>query len=100
MSATPVRGVDPRIDPRVAAIGGTRSNPKHGYDFPGMMSDADWRRTRVHRHTSYYGCGICGQQFAGPHAVYTHIAKVHPARVLPKNHPALGYRASRRAESA
>jgi hypothetical protein len=78
-TATPTR-LDPEIDPRVGAAGGSRRHPKNGYDFPGMASDSDWRKTRVHQHTSYYGCVFCGQGFKGPHAVYAHIAKRHPAR--------------------
>jgi hypothetical protein len=65
------------IDPRVARYGGTRTNPKSNYDFPGMMDAASWRRTLVHQHTAWYGCAMCGQKFKGPHAFYTHRAKVH-----------------------
>jgi hypothetical protein len=65
------------IDPRVAKHGGTRKSPKSHYDFPGMMDAASWRRTQVHAHTRFYGCHRCGRKFAGPHAVYTHLAKVH-----------------------
>jgi hypothetical protein len=65
------------VDPRVAKHGGTRKDPKANYDFPGMMDAASWRRTEVHKHTAWYGCALCGQKFAGPHAVYTHLAKVH-----------------------
>jgi hypothetical protein len=61
----------------VAKHGGTRKNRKDNYDFPGMMDAATWRRTAVHRATSYYGCALCGQKSAGPHAVYTHLDKVH-----------------------
>jgi hypothetical protein len=68
------------IDPRVAKHGGSRRNAKANYDFPGMMDAASWRRTEVHKHTYGYWCGLCGQRFAGPHAVYTHIAKRHPER--------------------
>jgi hypothetical protein len=65
------------IDPRVAKHGGTRNSAKSHYDFPGMMDAASWRRTEVHRHTYGYWCGLCGRRFAGPHAVYTHLAKIH-----------------------
>ena len=65
------------VDPRVAKLGGTRRNAKANYDFPGMIDAASWRRAEVHKHTSWYGCLWCGQGFAGPHAVYTHLAKVH-----------------------
>ena len=65
------------IDPRVAKHGGTRNSPKAHYDFAGMMDAASWRRTQVHKHTRWYGCALCGQRFAGPHAVYTHLAKRH-----------------------
>jgi hypothetical protein len=65
------------VDPRVAAHGGGRRNAKANYDFPGMMDAASWRRSEAHGGTRWYGCGICGQGFAGPHAVYTHMAKRH-----------------------
>ena len=65
------------VDPRVAKRGGTRTSPKSNYDFRGMMDQASWRRTQVHKHTAWYGCAFCGQKFTGPHAVYTHLAKVH-----------------------
>lgn len=65
------------VDPRVAERGGVRKNPKHTYNFPGMLDDANWRRTRAHKHTPWYGCSLCGLKFTGPHAVYTHLAKVH-----------------------
>jgi hypothetical protein len=65
------------VDPRVAKHGGTRRDTKSNYDFPGMVDDASWRRPQVHEHTAWYGCGCCGQKFTGPHAVYTHLAKVH-----------------------
>jgi hypothetical protein len=71
----PVAGA--AIDPRVAKHGGTRRGAKSNYDFPGMMDAASWRRSLAHRHTSWYGCALCGQKFAGPHAVYTHLAKIH-----------------------
>jgi hypothetical protein len=61
----------------VAAHGGTRRDAKAKYQFSGQMDAASWRRTQVHEHTRYYGCGVCGQRFAGPHAVYTHLAKRH-----------------------
>jgi hypothetical protein len=80
MNATATTRVDPEIDPRVAAAGGTRRRPRDGYEFRGMAASDDWRETRVHKHTSYYGCAFCGQGFKGPHAVYTHIAKVHQRR--------------------
>ena len=66
----------PLIDSRVARHGGTRRDSKSNYDFPGMARDSDWRRTRIHK-ASAYGCGLCRQTFSGPHAVYTHLAKVH-----------------------
>jgi hypothetical protein len=65
------------VDPRVAKHGGTRRNAKANYDFPRMMDAASWRRTLVHEHTYGYWCSLCGQRFAGPHAVYTHLAKIH-----------------------
>jgi hypothetical protein len=67
----------PLVDPRVARHGGKRRALKSNYDFPGMTSDSDWRKTRVHKATRLYGCVLCGQKFSGPHAVYTHLAKVH-----------------------
>ena len=71
------------LDPRIAATGGRRrvpTDPKSNYEWPGMTPWPDWRRTRVHRHTAYYGCAKCGARFSSPHAVYTHLAKVHPQR--------------------
>ena len=65
------------LDPRIARHGGTRRNPKSNYNFPGMASDRDWRKTAVHKSALSYGCALCSQRFAGPHAVYTHLAKVH-----------------------
>jgi hypothetical protein len=62
---------------RVARHGGTRKGPKDNYDFPGMFDDTTWRRGPVHKATHFYGCSLCGQKFTGPHAVYTHLAKVH-----------------------
>jgi 7-keto-8-aminopelargonate synthetase-like enzyme len=67
----------PLVDPRVARHGGTRRDPKSNYDFPGMASDSDWRKSAVHKATRFYGCFLCGQRFSGPHAAYTHLAKVH-----------------------
>ncbi len=67
----------PLIDPRVAKHGGTRKSRKDNYDFPGMVDDTSWRRTDVHKATRFYGCTLYGQKFTGPHAVYTHLAKVH-----------------------
>ena len=61
----------------MAAHGGTRRNAKANYDFPGMMDAASWRRSEAHAGARWYGCSICGQGFAGPHAVYTHLAKRH-----------------------
>jgi hypothetical protein len=69
--------VAPLIDPRVAKHGGTRRGPKSNYDFPGMAQDYAWRQTLVHKHTRFYGCHRCGRKFSGPHAVYSHLAKVH-----------------------
>jgi hypothetical protein len=65
------------VDPRVAKHRGTRKSSKAHYDFPGMMDAASWRRSEVHEHTHVYACFRCGQRFAGPHAVYTHLAKIH-----------------------
>jgi hypothetical protein len=65
------------VDPRVAKHGGTRRDAKSNYEFPGMTDAASWRRTKVHKATRYSGCALCGQKFSGPHAVYTHLAKVH-----------------------
>ena len=67
----------PLIDPRVAKHGGYRTSTKDNFDYPGMHDDTTWRRSRVHRATSLYKCALCGQKFTGPHAVYTHLAKVH-----------------------
>jgi hypothetical protein len=67
----------PLIDPRVAKHGGRRTSSKSNYDFPGMVDGASWRRTQVHQHTHWYGCAICGLKLSGPHAVYTHLAKIH-----------------------
>jgi hypothetical protein len=61
----------------VAKHGGTRNSSKSTYRFPGLMDQASWRRTEVHASTTYYGCGLCGQRFAGPAAVYCHLAKRH-----------------------
>jgi hypothetical protein len=72
----PPRTVD-LVDPRVARHGGTRTDPKSNHDFPGMARDSDWRKTRIHKATRFYGCFLCGQKFSGPHATYTHLAKVH-----------------------
>jgi hypothetical protein len=71
------RVATPLVDPRVAKHGGTRKDPKSNYDFPGMTDAANWRKTEVHRHTRWYGCALCGLKVSGPHAVYTHLAKVH-----------------------
>ena len=68
------------LDPRIAATGGRQRRAgdlKSGYEWPGMASAPDWCKTRAHRHTHRYGCARCGQQFASPHAIYTHLAKVH-----------------------
>jgi hypothetical protein len=65
------------VDPRIAAVGGTRKRAKAEYDYRGMVPWTDWRKTRVHEHTSAYACFHCGQTFATPHAVYTHLAKRH-----------------------
>lgn len=65
------------VDPRVAAKGGTRRDPKSGFDYPGMMSERHWRVTPAHQHTHSYGCAWCSVKFKGPHALYTHLAKVH-----------------------
>jgi hypothetical protein len=65
------------VDPRVAKHGGTRRNDQANYDFPGMTDQSPWRRSSVHKATRFYGCALCGQKFTGPHAVYTHLAKVH-----------------------
>jgi hypothetical protein len=73
----PPREEAPLVDPRVAKRGGTRKDRKSNYDYPGMASDGDWRETEVHRHTRWYGCALCGLKVSGPHAVYTHLAKVH-----------------------
>jgi hypothetical protein len=81
---------DPTVDSRVAATGGRRErwgDPKSPYIWPGMMRDADWRRTNVHKHSSYY-CARCAKPFRSPAAVYTHLAKVHPPTGLaPRNRP-------------
>jgi hypothetical protein len=67
----------PLIDPRVARHGGTRRDARSHYDFPGMVDRTSWARTRTHRATRGSGCFLCGQAFTGPHAVYTHLAKIH-----------------------
>ena len=72
-----IRGENPIVDPRVAKHGGWRTDPKSNYDFPGMQSHRDWRRTRVHKGTRWYGCALCGQKFSGPHAVVAHLARIH-----------------------
>jgi hypothetical protein len=64
------------VDARVARRGGHRTDPKRAYSWPGQLDDRDWRRTRVHAATAYYGC-ICGTRFTSPTAYYTHAAKVH-----------------------
>ena len=68
---------DGLIDPRVAKHGGYRTDPKSHYEWPGIIDRSSWRRSKVHKATSYYGCALCGQQYADAHAVYTHLAKVH-----------------------
>lgn len=68
---------DGLIDPRIAKRGGYRTNSKSHYEFPGMQDRSSWRRSAVHAATSFYGCSLCGQKFVDPHAVYTHLAKVH-----------------------
>lgn len=73
----------PLVDPRVAKHGGTRRDRKSNYQFAGMATDWDWRKTKVHKTTRFYGCALCGTKFAGPHAVYTHLAKVHDRRANP-----------------
>jgi hypothetical protein len=65
------------IDPRVAKHGGSRANRKRNYEFLGMVAEADWRRTCAHKATRWYGCGLCGLRATSPHAIYTHLAKVH-----------------------
>jgi hypothetical protein len=77
LAARPPAAPQELVDPRVAKHGGTRRDAKSNYDFPGMMDAASWRRTEVHKHTKYYGCFRCGQRFKGPHAFYTHNAKIH-----------------------
>jgi hypothetical protein len=67
----------PLVDPRVAKHRGTRRDSKSNYDFPGMVDQASWRRSDVHKATRLYGCSRCGQKFRTPHAVYTHLAKRH-----------------------
>ena len=79
MSVPLMEAAKPLVDPRVAKHGGTRTDPKANYDFPGMTDASTWRKSRVHQHTQWYGCFRCGQRFKGPHAVYTHLAKVHDA---------------------
>jgi hypothetical protein len=72
--------VDLTVDPRVAATGGRRrifGDEKKNYEWPGMASQTDWLRTRVHQHTIYYGCSRCGTKFKTPHAAYSHLAKIH-----------------------
>jgi hypothetical protein len=66
------------MDARIAAAGGSRTSAKGAYEFPGMAERGSWRKTRVHRHTHFYGCARCGQRFADPHAVYAHLARRHP----------------------
>lgn len=71
------------LDARIEASGGRRRvarDPKSNYEWPGMMAWPDWSRTRVHRHTAYYGCAKCGARFSSPQAVYAHLAKLHPAK--------------------
>jgi hypothetical protein len=58
--------------------------------YPGMTDKSTWRRSNVHRATSYYGCLWCGTRFADPVAVYTHLDKRHPDK-----HPAGASRAQR-----
>ena len=69
------------VDPRVAATGGRRripGDPKSNSEWPGMMPLPAWSRTRVHEHSTYF-CGKCGARLGSPQAVYTHLAKRHPA---------------------
>ena len=61
----------------MAKHGGHRTDAKANYDFGGMHDDTTWRRGPIHKATPFYGCALCGQKFTGPHAVYTHLAKVH-----------------------
>lgn len=66
------------VDPRITASGGRRRyDETTNYEWPGMMSQPNWQQTKVHQHTSYYGCAVCGQPYKTPHAVYTHLAKRH-----------------------
>ena len=81
------------IDPRIAAAGGTYAQPNQpgsgGYNYPGMATASHWAATQVGKVTDYYGCAFCGQKFRGPHAFYTHAAKVHPSKrvsVAAENH--------------
>jgi hypothetical protein len=67
------------IDPRIAQRGGSRAHSKDQYHFEGMMERKSWERTRVHKHTSGYGCHRCGTWFSSPHAVYAHLARRHDA---------------------
>jgi hypothetical protein len=71
------------VDERIAATGGYRrvpGDPRSNYEWPGMVALPNWRQTRVHKHTRYYACAKCGARFGSPHAVYAHLAKIHPAR--------------------
>jgi hypothetical protein len=78
---TPAQGkVDPTVDPRIAKTGGRRcrfGDPKSPYTWPGMDDERSWRRTDVHKHSTYH-CLWCGLTLATPNAIYTHIDKVHP----------------------
>lgn len=64
------------VDPRVAAHGGTRQGERDNYEFPGMAELSNWRRTREHKASSY-SCALCGMKASSPHAIYTHLAKIH-----------------------
>jgi len=75
------------IDPRIAAAGGTFARPNRddsagGYNYPGMASASHWAATDVGKVTTYYGCAFCRQKFRGPHAVYTHVALLHPSKAV------------------
>jgi hypothetical protein len=103
MSAPPLERY---VDPRIAATGGYRRVPtdrKSNYEWPGMMPLPAWQRTRIHQHSTYF-CAKCGRRLGSPQAVYTHLAKVHPAatsrprsaRLAPSETPPRGNRRIRR----
>ncbi len=64
------------VDPRVAKHGGTRKDAKANYDFPGMMGRRELAADRGTQGDPLVRVRALRAQVRGPHAVYTHLAKV------------------------